>query len=592
MDINALLGQLTGTAQQRKSQYVQQAELMNAETARMADLMTVNLDRASEVANESARIAGMEAEASARQQEALVKASVTLGLDPDNVENELITSMGEYDFAEAERKRVRQEFSRLSQISLLDNPLQYLAAQLQLPQVAARNNELVDMRDAAARNIQTRQALLAQHKSAVVVNTADTIREIGLAKAENARRAAEIQLEEARIQNASKIAGQRLQIFQHTDKLYDIDSDLINKKLQIGQYMMSMEERREARAERAAQAAERLELSRSRQKVQREEDEGIAEFSLQLQRLSQFLGLKNPITYEVWRRIPDKKRQQAIFDAATTGSMGSGLLESLSFFEAMGGMNTALASNQGVASSASGMKQGVLSYTSLVREELRKTGQKAKEEEIVQAAATNYTDAIIASARDPKSGHSLTSNRWDQVFNPYRAQHKVLVDEMATLPEHPLTDNRFAAVISERVAQAADKTAPNLSAEDEQRALRVMAELVKRREITLGEASRSIADYYAYATTKNRDLFQYDLFNLPPQTSYFGQIDKIGMFGSPVAVNLVDPTHVKKQLAAAIRGSAPSLSVGTMIPAFTGAEMTLGAASIFADKFNQQPAED
>jgi len=587
MDLNAILQQLTGSSQQRQQNYMAQAQAMQQQTDAMANAMTVNLGRTAVVADEAARIAGAEAEVVARQQEALVNGSRILGLDPDNMENELVRSMSEFNSAEQERKAVRQQFEKLSQVSLLDNPLAYIAAQLQLPQVAARNNELVATRDAAANNIQTRQALLQQHKSAVVVNTVDQVKQINLDKAANARRAAEIQLEEARMANASKIAGQQLQIFQLTDKVFDIDSDLLNKKLQIGQYMMSMEERREARAERAAAAAERAQAKQS------EADE-IASLNLQFQRVSQLLGLTTPITVDIWKKMPDMKKRQAWLEAATTGSIGEDLIGSLKFLQQQANPQALKANNPGLATAAQGMTESLQSYVDLVSRQARSKGENLKPEEVLERAQSAYVNELVAAANQPGSGNSLTSARWDKTFTPYKAQHRMLVDEIASNQSHPLQNNEYVNIIVGALSTSADPATGNLTAEAEQRALKTMAQWVKDKKIAPDAAATQISQYYRYSMAKNRDLYQYDLLGLSPQTRYFGQIDTPGFFGKPSTVDLAQPVQVKKALMEVIRSSTPTLSIpGFALPATRAAEGIIRGSGLLVDAINgKQPTKE
>jgi hypothetical protein len=593
MDLNEILRQMTGAAQQRKSAIAAQAQQMEQDTARMENAMTVNVQGAQQVAQEAARIAEQEAIVAAKQQEAVVKGSVILGLDPDDLENELVKSMGEYDFAEAERKRVRQEYSQLSSVSLLDNPLQFIAAQLKLPQIAARNNDLVDMRDAAARNIQTRQALLGQHRSTVVANTVDQVRQINVDKAANAQRAAEVQLQEATMANASKIAGQKLQIFNLTDKMFDVDATALSQKLQIGQYMMSMEERKEARAARIEQSRLMMEerqearedrklLRDQRMAAQAQEQQQTQELNLQFQRLSQFLGLQTPMTVESLRNLANPKRKQAWLDAATTGTVGSDILSAIDFVNQNSNVNVLSTFNPGVGMFARETYKTIESYATGEARAATARGEKIKPDEIVSRGQAAYLNEVIASANDPKSGNSLTSSRWDTIFNMYKAQHKVILDERASTPAHPLANNPYADVVKNVVDTSQSSPGPNLTSEDEQRALRMMAERVKRKEIAPDAAADAIASYYTYSMGKNRDLFQYDLFNVPPQTRYFGQIGAVSLFGKPKEVDLSNAAQVKRALIEQVRLQTPDLQVPALtMPSLRAAEISvLGTQSL------------
>ena len=133
LDLNALLGQLTNSAAQRQQNVVSQLETMNADTAAMQDMMTVNTQEATHVAQTSADLAARTAAVEYARNKTMENAQAVLGLNPDDVNNQLATSMAEYNAAETQRKASKQQFDKLSQISLLDNPLGWLAAQLQLP---------------------------------------------------------------------------------------------------------------------------------------------------------------------------------------------------------------------------------------------------------------------------------------------------------------------------------------------------------------------------------------------------------------------------------------------------------------------------
>lgn len=556
LDLNALLGQLTNSAAQRQQNVVSQLETMNADTAAMQDMMTVNTQEATQVAQTSADLAARTAAVEYARNKTMENAQAVLGLNPDDVNNQLATSMAEYNAAETQRKASKQQFDKLSQISLLDNPLGWLAAQLQLPQVAAQNNAAVDTRDAAAANIATRQQLLTAHRSAVTANTAAQVQQIKLDTAQNDLAAARIKIREAEIQNSSVIAGRKLQAYQLSDKLFDIESDLVNKQLTVGQYMMSLEERREARAERAAQSAERLAAKKA-------QAEDLAAFDVQLGRVSQFLGLQTPMTAELLKRMPDAKKKQAWIEAATTGQIGADLVGSLQFINANGNTASLRQNNPGVAAAAQNFAAGIDSYSGEVQRKARAEGKTPKPAELVAQANDAYTNDIIASASRPGTGNSLTSPRWDSVFNPYKAQHHVMLDEIKS-GKLPLQNNALVKELQLLRDTDRNGTATNISSEQELTALKAVALQVKSGKLKIDEASQQVAEYYRLAAGKNRELYQYELFNLPPQTSYRGQIPGVGFLSNAVEVELMSPTSVKKSLLSVIRGTERELRSGIL----------------------------
>lgn len=543
LDLNSLLGQLTGTAQQRQEMYGQQAQQMTADTEALQGLMTANTQEAMQVAQAAADTAAKTAAVEYTRAKTLEAAQATLGLNPDDVNNQLAQSMATFNSVDEQRKQARQQFDQLSQISLLDNPLGWIAAQLQLPQVAAKNNALVDQRDAAASNIATRQQLLAAHKSAVTANTADSVQQVRLEEVNNQLAAARIKVREAEIANSSTIAGRKLQAFQMSDKVFDIESDLVNKQLQVGQYMMSMQERQEARAARAAEATDRL----SRKNA---EEADLAAFDVSLGRVSQFLGMPVPMTAELLKRMPDAKKKQAWVEAATTGQIGSDLISSVAFINTNGNPAALRTNNPGVAAAVNGFGAGIESYAAEVqRKDVAKTLKPAQ---VVAQASDAYTNEIIASASRPGTGNSLTSPRWDTVFNPYKAQHKVLLDEIKS-GKLPLADN--VLVKSLQLVPSIKEGTGNVTSADELTALKSVAEQVRQGKITIDAASQQVAQYYQVAATKNRQLYQYDLFNLPAQTSYLGQLPGSGLMAKPVDVELMSPVSVRKGLLSVIRGA-------------------------------------
>lgn len=542
LDLNSLLGQLTGTAQQRQEMYGQQAQQMNADTAAMQGLMTANTQEAMQVAQAAADTAAKSAAVEYTRAKTLEDAQTTLGLNPDDLNNQLVQSMAAYNATEQQRTQVRQQFDQLSQVSLLDNPLGWIAAQLQLPQVAAKNNALVDQRDAAASNISTRQQLLAAHKSAVTANTADSVQQVRLEEANNQLAAARIKVREAEIANSSVIAGRKLQAFQMSDKVFDIESDLVNKQLQVGQYMMSLEERREARAERAAVASERLAAKKAA-------EADMAAFDVQLGRVSQFLGMPTAMTAEVLKRMPDAKKKQAWVEAATTGQIGADLVSSVAFINTNGNPAALRVNNPGVATAVNGLAAGIESYASQIQRTAQSQGKTLKPAEVVNQANDAYTNELIASTSRPGTGNSLTSPRWDTVFNPYKAQHKVLLDEIDS-GKLKLADNVLVKALKLQPA-----TGGNINSADELNALKTVAEQVRQGKIGVDAASQQISQYYQVAASKNRQLYQYDLFNLPAQTSYLGQLPGSGLMAKPVNVELMSPVSVRKGLLSIVRGS-------------------------------------
>jgi hypothetical protein len=74
--------------------------------------------------------------------------------------NQINADIEIYNLAESERLMVRAEFDRLSSISIFDDPFGHIAAQMQLPSLSRKHNNLMDQRDTALRDINTRKKLI------------------------------------------------------------------------------------------------------------------------------------------------------------------------------------------------------------------------------------------------------------------------------------------------------------------------------------------------------------------------------------------------------------------------------------------------
>lgn len=541
-DIGQILQGMTANTEQRIGQISQQADAMAGSTAKMESLLQENLLEGQKVVEQATQTAALKAERDFKIQSAQERAAAVVGLNEDDLENELVRSMREYNAAEDERKMARTKYDQLASTSLLSNPIGYIMAQLELPAASAEHNALLAKREAAADNIETRQQLLQAHKSAMVVNTADMTKEIAAQVASQEAAAARLRLREAEAANISKIAGQKLQEYQHRNSIFAIQDAAFAKQLQVAQFQMNLEDRQEARKERAAAAAARM-------KDKQTEEEELAEFDAQLQRVSQFVGLATPMTVELWKKIPDPKRRQAWLEAATTGQIGSDIADTLQFINTSGNMAALNQNNPGVGYAARNFSTALGQYASTIDRQAKASGTPIKKlEELNRLATESYSKAIVMSASDPNSAQNLTAPQWNETFNPYRAQYKTLLDEVDKGPLAALSNN-VVVKAAKSVLPLADPNNPNLDTRSEQRMLQLVGEMVKNKDIGLDEAAQQITQFYGLSAEKNRKLFQYDLFNLPAQTRYMATIPATDMWGQTVNVDLMNAASVKRALA-------------------------------------------
>lgn len=554
MNIDAILQGMIGNTGQRIGQIQSQVGDMQADTAAMRGLMNQNMAEGQQLAQQVGQIAAQEAEVAYRMQKAQERAAATVGLNEDDLNNQLVQSMAEYNSAQEAKKQQLQRYQEIQSVGLLDNPVGYILGQLELPQVVNTHNALNAKASAAADNISTRQQLLQQHKSAMVVNTAEAVKDINLQKAEAGVAQAQLALREAEINNISKLSGRKLQEFQHANSIFAIQDAAFAKQLQVAQFQMNLEDRQAAREERRALAEAKL-------KDKQAQDAAVAEFDTQSQRISQFLGLQVPINYAMWQKMANPKQKQAWFEAVTTGEMGSNLLQSLQFVNSQGNSAALRQNNPGVAAATQGFMTAIDSVAGPLAR--RPENLKKKPEELAAEAANIYTNTVVGAAGRADSGNSLFSSQWDNLFNPYKAEYKVLLDEV-TAGKIPALQNNIVVKTLSNLAPALDPTASNLSADSQNKLMLTIAEQVRRREIGLDEAAQQVSQFYTIAALKNKDLYQYDLLGLPPQTRYMATFGTTGMFGSTVTADLMNTMSAKKALATLATGSEKKVSSGVL----------------------------
>lgn len=567
--VQQMLSGLTGTADARIKSIQEQQAQYERSTGAIEKLLVANVIDAKEVAANTGAIAAKKAEVDFIRNNAIERTGTVLGMNADEQNYIIPQRMAEYEALSKEQKAARAEYDKLASTDLLSNPVGYIMAQLKLPAAAARNNALVDAKAAAIGEIEVRQRLMTAQKSAITTNTSDRLKEINLAEAQNAQRAAEINLRQAEAEVESKVAGMRMQAWQLGDKAFDVKGDLFNKQIQVQQWAMSFESLKQQREANRAMAEERAAAARERAAMLKDREAERAAAQAELTTLntgfanvSRLLGLQIPMTFEQWKRMPENKAKQAWMMAAQTGTLGEDLVTSLSFFNRNGAAANIATTNPGVAQFAR-FSQTALESVALTLSRDPKL-QSAKPAEIAQRANVEYVSEVENAASNIAAKESLSSPRYDSLFNPYKAQHLVLLDQFGT--------SNNAMVKALNTARIGKETAitptGNLPAEIEQTAMHSIIEQVTKGTLGVDDAARQINTYYIAAAKKNFDLYQYTLFGLPAQTKYMFTTSPMGMFGNVAKADLMDFASTKMMLSAAARGRMSTQNVpGTVMTA-------------------------
>jgi hypothetical protein len=429
--------------------------------------------------------------------------------------------------------------------NFLENPLQYLVAQLALPTVAAKHNTLLNQesealtrRDRAADNITTRMNLLNQRNSAVVANTAEAAHELALKKAEQASRVAQIELNNMKIENISKVGAREMDAWRLAGDTFQVQNDLHNKQISLAQWA-------EQRAAAAAARAEAAEARRARLEAKAEADAERVLWARQLAAAGRALGYKETITPLSLKAMGPEKAN-IIAQTALSGKFGETLLDSLFTVEQVGVASIITSSNPGMANFMRASKMGIQNYQQAVMNEAAAKGQKLSGKEAVLKAAETYEYDVVQSAQSFAAPKSLNSSQWDTTLNPYKPQYFVMLDAAESGAIPALKGNSVVAALKTLKASTLGQgNADNLRGKDMETLVKVVSQQVADGKLGADQAAQDIAKFHQYAAAQNLSLYNYTQFGLPQQTSAIITVPALNMFTQPFKLDLLDPASVK-----------------------------------------------
>ena len=556
MDLNSILAAFTGASQQRMGQATTMQQGYEADTQRITNLLTLNEQEAGAVVQGASQVAAQQAQLDYTIGKAREANAAIAGMNPDDLNNQYVRSLAEYDTSEQQRVQLEQarsaEMRRVEQLAganLLENPLGYIAAQLQLPGVAARHNsilnqevEATERRDAAARNVLARTELIRAKDSIIAANTADTLLTINTAKAKVADQQAQIALRAAQADNISKIGARAMDSYRLAGETFQIQSELLNKQMTVQQWAENREAQRAARAASAAASAERL-------KNAKEKDAEEAWMNERLKAASAALGYQEPFTMGTVKFLP-KDQQELLIKSALDGKFGGSLGESVVAVQMLGRQEAINATNPGMGKYVARTGNALRSYADEETRRAQTAGQKPKPAEVAAAASQAYEFDIANSAHSFASKSALNSKRWndDGVFNPYKPEYLALVNgaEGGMIPQ--LQGNKLIPIIKTLQKDLAP-SASNIRGQDMERMVQVLATQVSSGAVGLDVAARDLTALHRIAAAKNLELYNYTQFGVPQQTSAIVTVPAITAFGEPYQIDLMNPANVKLNLA-------------------------------------------
>lgn len=540
--INDMVTSLLGSLSSSNDAIGGIVQMLQGNTKRNQSLMQQNTAAAAGVSTAAVALAGQKAELDFRVQSVQQQTQALLGMNPEDAENELTRSTAALTAAQTQRAAVRQEYDQLSQVDLLTNPLGYIFAQLKLPTVAARHDNLVAAEKSAVDNISTRLGVIKAANSTLTANTAAAAKEIQLQAADLSAQQAQIKLREQEIANNSAMAGSAMQIAQLTDKMGDNRRQAMQLKIQNAQWEESSRIRQQ-------EFGERMEVLTAQRADRKKKQAADAALSTGLQRVSQLMGLPTPMTIEDFDKLqgPTKMAWAA---AAINSSLGPDLHGAVETLRMIGGNpGTIQNQNPGFGALLQKMDAARNEYVTAARRP-NATGKVPSAKEADKLGSDNYENVLESSMKDRRAAANLTAPNWDRTFNPYKAEHEVMLDKVKNGELKELQNNIYVRTLQNIVAT---EGVPNgiVTGEQADRAFRAIAENVKAKQLDPASAAAQIVEYHKLAAARNLKFYQYNLMGLPMQSHYMVSMKPAGKVwgtGDPIPVDLFNPAQVENAI--------------------------------------------
>ncbi len=494
-----------------------------------------------EAIQQRGEVAAAKADIEYQQNALLQEIQKSLNLDPTAEGNAIAKNIAVRDALQPELMAAQQEYTKAASTDLLSNPLGFIFAQLKLPSLEEKVRGLSTQIQIADQDTAERQARLGAARSTALANTADATRSAQLKAARVDAMIAEANVKSAEAATRSQAAQTAMQ----TAQIINMQGDNAKGAITTVVSLRDAEEQRKFRNEQRQLVAEqRAEIMQQKKEKQEETDRWNARFRI----VSDSLGLQEPMTVDMLKKLGNPKMEEAWLKAAATGQFGEDLFDSIRFFRPQA-VRLGL-EQQGASGLYEASKKletaGVQFKDEANRQHLAKnpTGKPLPEAQALAEGFRIYQDTVEKSALDRTAPVDLSSAKWDQQYNPYKAP-------FLTFSQLGTQDPKFARLKDNELKKAVDAIAAssnatgNLNADQTQQALAVIREKVRLRQLSPQQAAAQISDFMKAASQWNADQTGYSLFGLPQQGAY-----QFSLRGGDRAdkVDLMNPVEVERTL--------------------------------------------
>lgn len=529
MDINSILKQLTSAAETQQVVAESTADSYRADTDKIVALQGTAESQARQLAANTEQ-AGMDAAAvnyavnSGREQNAAIA-----GMNPDDQNNLYVQSLAKISEARTARDATRAEYNKLNSVGLLDNPIGYIMAQLQLPQIAEKHNQALTAEATARGDMRNTIADINAKDTLIAANTADTLRKVEEQKAQQAGLQAQMQLTKLQMDNISVVGQRAIQALQVQSVGYQASKDILTTQMDAEKFKLQQESV-------AMQREQQYMIRQEQLKRKGDEAQAKAERDQQWAAASAVLGYLTP---------PNPKNltpeQRSIIEkTGATQQLGNNPFEAIENMRKAGNTQVILQTNGGLGE----MVQGSSVAIKQAADQLRKTDKLRtfKPGEAEREGSAKWQAAAYASASSYEATNPLNSPQWDATFNPYKPKYLALADA-AKAGTIPALKGNLAVTIIDTLPK--DPTQGNLTGKQLETVFQTLAQRVANGTAGADQVAKDIATLHKVGAGMNREQLGYELLGLPPQAGAFAVIPGTAAFSDPVKVDLMNEASVK-----------------------------------------------
>jgi hypothetical protein len=562
MDINSIIAGLTANSQQQAAAASKTQTEYDAMTGQLVELQGTAESQARQLAG-MAEQTGMDVAATnylinaGRERNAAVA-----GMNPDDQTNLYIQSLAKITESRAARDAARGQYDKLNSVSFLDNPLGYIVAQLQLPQVAEQHNRALVAESTARGDMRTTIADINSKDTLIAANTAATLRGVEEQKAKAAGLQAQMQLSKLQADNISTIGQRTIQSLQIGTVGFQASKDMLNAQMSAEKFKLQQESVR-------LQRQQAYEIRQEQLKRKNLEAEALAEEQQRNQAAAALLG---------YLAVPNLKllgqRERAEFTkVASSLQLGNDVYDSLQTIQTIGNQQVMAQTNGGMGKMVQGtsvaIRQAADAYL------LTPEGQEAKLKlgDAERIGAQQWQTDAWGSGSSFGAGFPVNNPRWDTQFNPYKPSYMAVVDAAkgGTIPA--LKGNVAVEVISNLQI---DPQVGNLTGKQLETVVQTLAQRVANGTLGADKAAQDWVTLNRIGATMNREQLGYEVMGMPAQERLILSVPGLAAFSDPQQLDGMDLASTKLALTKMAVQSSSVKNFGQIVQPFVPQRLSSG----------------